>query len=413
MKFCGRLSWSVARLTDSARVSCCLLTCLVLLTARPATGQLPPIGAGATIARYAPAARPPTIWRVGEPSMTIGGSSDTGPASFVDIVGLFLLENSRLLVADGQSSELRLFALPTGHFERSFGGKGQGPGEISDLWTVWRTSTGVAAEDAVGKVTVFSMDGRYLRIIPRGVDDAARRVQRRGMFDDTLALASTDEEPAGLAVGAQAVSWIQLLAVTPSASRAVARYPHRMVTRSASGRLRADIFEAESVIGVVRNRACIGYPVRYVIDCYTSQGQHTLRIERAGVSARRVTAEHREDFFASETAANAGPRGAAYVAELRTATRFAESLPMFGEFREASNGDLWVGPYIPVGPIPMKRPYPQGLTTWSVFSGNGTWRADVQLPARFQLFAVRVDRVAGVIRDADDVEQVVVLPLLR
>lgn len=397
----------------SKHLLCSLLSTAVVLLTIPAEAQLPTPASGVAVVRYAPGARALATWRVGDPTLRIGNESETGPSAFVDVVGVFFLSDNRLLVADGQSSEFRVFALPSGRHSGTFGAKGQGPGEISDLWTVWRTATAVVAEDAAGKASVFTLNGRYVRSIPRGVEDAARRVERRGMFNDSLSLASVVEEPLGLAANDQGLSWVRLLAVTPSSSTLLARYPHRVVTRTPSGRLRSAIFASQSVASVVEGRACIGYPATYVIDCYTPQGRHSLRIERAGVQSQRVTAENREDFFASESAANPGPRGASYVAQLRTATRFAETLPLFGEFVAASNGDLWVGPYTPVGPIPMKRPYPRKPTTWSVYGVDGRWKADVQLPTRFQLFAVGDNQVAGVLRDMDDVEQVIVLPLLK
>lgn len=383
------------------------------LIALPVDAQIPTPASDVAVKRYAPDARAPAIWRVGEPVHRIGGASEVGPASFVDVVGVVLLPDNRILIADGQSSEFRFFATTDRRHAGTFGGKGQGPGEISDLWVVWRTAASVVAEDAAGKASVFSLNGRYLRTLPRGVDDAARRVERRGMFTDSLSLSIVGEEPQGLEIGDRGLSWLQLLAVTPTSSRTIARYPHRAVTRAANGRVRSVVFSAQSIAAVAGGRACIGYPVSFAIDCYTPQGRHVLRIERAGVQAQRVTNAHREDFLRSETAANPGPRGAAYVSQLRTATVFAETLPLFGEFLEAFNGDLWVGPYVPVGPIPMKRPYPQRPTTWSIFGTDGSWKADVQLPARFQLFAIGPDQLAGVLRDMDDVEQVVVLPLLR
>ena len=49
----------------------------------------------------------------------------------------------------------------------------------------------------------------------------------------------------------------------------------------------------------------------------------------------------------------------------------------------------------------------------SVLGGDGRWLAEVTLPARFALLDAGRDWVAGVQRDADDVESVVVLRLQR
>ncbi len=392
-----------------ARISFAVLALIGL--PRLTVAQLPPTSADVSVVRYPSGARAPATWHVGASTLRIGGASAVGQASVVDVVAVFLLDSSRILIADGESSQLRIFNALSGQLLRTTGRRGQGPGEISDLWRAWRTPSGVVAEDAAGKASSFSLDGRFLRTMPRLADNATRAVERLDMFNDTLTLARTTDDTPTLAVGASAMSYMRLLAVGPSSSRMVIRYPNRAVAGQSNGRVRASVFSARSVAAVVNGRACVGYPAAYVIDCFTPLGRHVLRIERSGVAAERVSNAHREDFFASETAANPGPRGAPYVARLRTETPFADVMPLFGELVAASNGDLWVGPYVPVGPIPMKRPYPQRATTWSVFSADGRWKADAQLPARFQLFAVRDGRIAGVIRDEDDVEQVVIYSL--
>jgi hypothetical protein len=47
-----------------------------------------------------------------------------------------------------------------------------------------------------------------------------------------------------------------------------------------------------------------------------------------------------------------------------------------------------------------------------MFGADDRWRAEVSLPVRFQLFAVGDSRVAGVLRAADDVEQVMAYRLI-
>jgi hypothetical protein len=56
---------------------------------------------------------------------------------------------------------------------------------------------------------------------------------------------------------------------------------------------------------------------------------------------------------------------------------------------------------------------PRTAATWSVFSTEGRWVADVQLPARFSPFDFGSDYVAGVLFDDDDTEQVVVFGIRK
>lgn len=383
---------------------------ILLATAAPG---LPAQARPPVVHQYPAAAKAPERWVAARAPIVIGAGRDDGPFLFVDVVAAFLVGSDRVLVADGKTSELRLFSLPDGRHLRSFGGPGQGPGEIADLWNAWRSRTSIVAEDAEGKASVFSVDGKFSRVLPRGVDASGRRVERIGVFDDTLSLARMVDEVPAMQPGDSRQLQMQLLAVSSRGSRPITRYADRTLERGAAGRPREPVFSARAVSAVIGERVCVGFPARYVIDCYAPTGQHLTHLERVNVRPRPVTATHREDYIASESTANVGPSGAAYVARLRSTVPYARTLPLFGEFVAATNGDLWVGPYVPVGPVPMKRTFPRAPTTWSVYGADGRWRADVTLPARFQLMSVDGMRVIGVLRDEDDVESVVVIALKK
>jgi hypothetical protein len=391
----------------------CIRALALLTTASSLALAQPPQSRPAVVHRYPAASRAPERWVAASAPIVIGAGRDDGPFLFVDIVAAFLMGSDRVIVADGKTSEFRLFSFPDGRHLRSFGGPGQGPGEIADLWNAWRTRTSIVAEDAEGKASVFTVDGKFSRVLPRGVDASGRRVERIGIFDDTLSLARMVDEVPAMQPGDSRLLQMQLLAVSSRGSRLITRYADRTLTRGAAGRPREPVFSARAVSAVVGERVCVGFPARYVIDCYAPTGQHLTHVERVNARAWPVTVTHREDFIASESTANVGPNGAAYVAQLRSTVPYAPTLPLFGEFVGATNGDLWVGPYVPVGPVPMKRIFPRVPTTWSVYGVDGRWKADVTLPARFQLMSVDGMRVIGVLRDEDDVESVVVIGLRK
>lgn len=360
---------------------------------------------------YQASDRPPQRWALAGPGIAVGGDGEEGPTDFNDIVAAFLVAGDRLLVADGKTSQLRQFSFPDMRHLRTIGGAGRGPGEISDLWTVWRSPTGFVVEDAAGTASLFNARGDFVRVLPREVPVAGRRVERVGPINDTLFVAKLQDTIPAMNAGDSRMLRMQLLVVTARSSRVIARSDEREVIRGATGRPRTPVFGATSVAAVVGNRVCVGYPARYRIDCYAPDGRHISRTERRGLRAAPVRPAHKEDFFASEAAANPGPNGAAYIARLRRTVPFAEVMSHFGEFIAASNGDLWVGPYIPVGPIPMKRPFPRDESTWSVYAPDGRWKADVVFPARFHLLSVDGMRAVGVRRDQDDVESIVVYTL--
>lgn len=105
-----------------------------------------------------------TAWRVGEePSLDLTRAG-SGPAhEFYDVAGL-CWSGRYVVVADGGSGTIRLYAL-NGEYVRTFGGNGGGPGEFSALRAVYCTGsdTITAFDVAADRVNVFSMETGVLR----------------------------------------------------------------------------------------------------------------------------------------------------------------------------------------------------------------------------------------------------------
>jgi hypothetical protein len=134
-----------------------------------------------------------------------------------------------MLIADGESSELWLFASADGGHLGTTARRGPGRREIDDLWRVWETPSGFVAEDATGKASPFISDGRFVRVRPRDVGDGARRVERPCMFDDTIAFGRALEDALVLAAAVLAMSSSRFSTVTRAAARST-------VHRAASAR---------------------------------------------------------------------------------------------------------------------------------------------------------------------------------
>jgi hypothetical protein len=97
------------------------------------------------------------------------------------------------------------------------------------------------------------------------------------------------------------------------------------------------------------------------------------------------------------------------------AFRFAEHAPAFGRLVLAETGELWVSDFDPRATLPGPPALlaPKRPQHWSVFSADGTWLADIVLPARFLAYEMGRDYVAGVVVDEDDVEHVTLFRLRR
>ncbi len=106
----------------------------------------------------------PTL--VAEEEFRIGTVEGGGPTSFGLIRAIAVLPDGRFAVADAQAEEVRLFARD-GAYLRTFGGKGQGPGELEGMQGVY-VQNGMlrVPEQGNARLSVFDPDSGFVRTYP-------------------------------------------------------------------------------------------------------------------------------------------------------------------------------------------------------------------------------------------------------
>jgi hypothetical protein len=176
------------------------------------------------------------------------------------------------------------------------------------------------------------------------------------------------------------------------------------------------LLDAEGVVAASDSSVCAGYSDRLVISCYDRAGRARLRISRE-VASRAIREDERAMVRQAYLDANrdAPPAVRQQMTTAVQAFPFASTAPVFSRLVLGADGELWVSPFDPGHglPAPTAPLVPTTPQVWSVFARDGTWRAEVTLPARFTPFEFGRDYVAGVELDADDVEHVVVWGVRR
>lgn len=106
----------------------------------------------------------PTV--VAEEEFRIGVVEGGEPTSFGRIRSIAVLPDGRFAVADAQAEEVRLFTTEGDH-QRTFGGDGQGPGELRGMQGVF-VHDGLlrVAEQANARLSVFHPDSGFVRAYP-------------------------------------------------------------------------------------------------------------------------------------------------------------------------------------------------------------------------------------------------------
>jgi len=106
----------------------------------------------------------PTI--VAEEVFRIGVVEGGGPTSFGHIRSIAVLPDGRFAVADAQAEEVRLFGNGGQHL-RTFGGEGEGPGELKGMQGVYvQEGTLRVAEQGNARLSVFNPDSGLVRTYP-------------------------------------------------------------------------------------------------------------------------------------------------------------------------------------------------------------------------------------------------------
>jgi len=109
----------------------------------------------------------------GEPTFTlveelrIGSVDEAGPTSFGQIKGLAVAGDGRIAGFDAQAQELRIFD-PAGAHLATFGGRGDGPGEMESGYGLMQAHDGTLWVPDYGnaRMSVFDFDEGFLRSYP-------------------------------------------------------------------------------------------------------------------------------------------------------------------------------------------------------------------------------------------------------
>lgn len=102
-----------------------------------------------------------------EEELRVGTLSGEGPESFGHIRSIAVLADGRFAVADAQAEEVRLFDRQGRHL-RTFGGRGQGPGELAGIQGVFLDHAGLlrVAERDNARLSVFHPDSGFVDSFP-------------------------------------------------------------------------------------------------------------------------------------------------------------------------------------------------------------------------------------------------------
>jgi len=360
--------------------------------------------AGVRTVTYEETDHPAEHWRLGEPVVRMGGMDAAGPYQFWDVVGALMLQNGTFVVADGGSCEIRFFD-PRGAHLLSIGGKGEGPGKLRGLWNLWFERDSLVAIDGRRQAHFFNSDGTFGRTLPTSISPVGTRMSRVGFLPDGAGLAVYADPPSETPEG-RSQGFLRIARLDEDNPSDLLRVPGYVAVRRGKSQPSSLVYGPKMQIALHGNGFCVGYSAKYSFSCYDPRGALQTRVIRENWPHLPVSEQDRDVFFHGMETANPGNPQA--LSRLRERTEFAQEIPAFGRWVTGWGNQIWIGPLVPEQEsLGLVNPPSPETTEWAVFDSEGNWVSEIRTPAGFFLLSVGRDYVAGVERDALNVESVV------
>lgn len=366
-------------------------------------------------------------WTLGSPTRSIGTERDDPAHQLTEVVAAFRRSDGRLLVGDAQSRELRVFDRD-GRGVLTFGGQGEGPGELPWLneVTLHRGDTTTVSAWPFGLLTRFGPDGSYLgsrRIGPFWSGWATNRI----LQDGSLLIHHADG-----GVGNDVEGWIvnsEEETFTPSLALIRAFEGGRLDTLRAVrrerwfkvGKFRVDLWAAAvpfagGTLAAVAEPAAaepaptaiaepaiyVGEPDRPEIEVRSLDGRLERLIRWAGEPVL-LTARDRQIFADRQRGDLGQPEQAPDLERWLATVPYPETKGAFLDLAADRAGRVWVRLPAPVG----------ADDPWLVFERDGRAVARVTVPAGGRLLDIGDGWALILLTDELDLERIEERPLLK
>jgi hypothetical protein len=340
---------------------------------------------------------------VGDPVLEIGSDPEDPASLLYRVVGVEVLPDGRVALANLGDNTVRLYA-PDGRLLWRAGGSGEGPGEFTQLRGIARLPEGLVGYQPLPRPAhLFDLDGGFLRSVPVPPGQGPRIL---GFLREGAAVAILPAGPPATVAGLQQVA---LVRAAPAGVDTLAILPSvRTVDIPALGFAEAQALGPVLHLAVEDTLVHASFSEEWDIGVWGPRGL-VRRIRRAW---EPVPVEERHRAAYREALGAAGgddPRVQHSYRLLAEAMSFPDHHPAHARLLLGASGILWVerpqteppwNEAIDYAPVP---PHPG---TWDLFGPDGSWLTTVHLPPRFRLMWAGEDHVAGVARDALDVESV-------
>lgn len=372
-----------------------------------------------------PAAR---AWRVdAAPLLRIGAGNPTteGDALYelYLTMGVVRLSDGRWAVGVQSTHTVRIYDA-RGRFVSSMGREGRGPGEFQQVMGVSTTRGDTLMVIDLDGMEWFTGSGQFIRPGAGRGRGTARYVYPAALMRDGSHAGFNLDDPRIPPAGRQLVR-APILYLRDNGTRSDTLAVVAAYEQVFDGRQRWGASLVYGALGLLTGdgtHVLHGVPGEYTIDVYAVDGRRVRSIRRTHtpVPVTEAAKSAYRAHVSKSPGEGEGPLSPEMRARLERAlasAQFADHFPAVASLLADRTGNLWVQRYDPL--VALRTPGPVRVqtiaapTTWDVFDARGRWLTTVRLPARFTPQEIGADYVAGVARNEDDEESVLVLTLRR
>lgn len=344
-----------------------------------------------------------------------------------NVGGIAIDSHGDILVLDAMGHNVRVYD-STGTFVRTFGGAGNGPGQLGAGVTtllVGRADTVFVPDVGNLRMDVFAPDGRPVRGFPLSIAQGVPAAW--GVLPDGALL----EQVKSLTLpGQQAPPRNDLLVLGTDGSvrDTLLHLPVGFVPDLSKGpaAMKYRFFEPEGIWGASPDgRVIAGVNSDYRLSVYDSSGALQMVISKPA-SRKRVTQADQETFtqifrdvLMKQLSRIGGERAKVVVDQMIGNIEFAQYYPAMGVIRGLPGGMLMVQHIATISEMKGNRAtltlgdMQKGSRRWDVFGSNGRFLGITEFPTGFQLRAVRGNAFYGVETDSLDIPSVIRLVRVR
>ena len=258
----------------------------------------------------------------------------------------------------------------------------------------------------------FTLDGRYVG----SVRVTATTERLHGFFSNGARLVGI-QRTESIREGRWQQATEDLLRINERSRVSLGTFPTQELTRLPGGQLKGHVYSPRNRVAVLQKQFCAGYAGVPTFSCFDASGRRLWTRSLDNALPVAVTKADQEAYFNDIYTVNVGsPRSMLddQVRWARSRVTFAKVLGVYGPILAARDNAVWIGPpstddWRRTNPNPL----PETATRWRVYSAGGDAIANVTLPPRFYLLEAGADYVAGVTKDDDDLEVVLVYSLRK